>query len=133
MKRIVLLVVAMVLLVGFWAISGLQAKSQGQNAKVEKIVFCTGVESRDPIGEGDTFNASADRIYCWIKIVADNVPIEVKHIWYADNKKVAEIPLSVKYSSTRTWSNKSIWVAQWKVEVIDDTGEILATKTFTVK
>src|SRR5881397_2656932 len=101
--------------------------------EVEKIALGTGVESRELVGEATEFDVSAGRIYCWTKVVSQNVPTTIKHVWYTDEQQPAEVPLNIKYPVTRTWSNKAIWAGKWRVEVVSETGDVLASADFTVK
>src|SRR5213594_4128862 len=101
--------------------------------QVEKIALGTGVESRELVGEATEFDVSVGRIYCWTKIISQNVPTTIKHVWYADEQQVAEVPLNINYPSTRTWSSKAISAGKGRVEVVGETGEGLASTDFTVK
>src|SRR5437660_8841993 len=60
--------------------------------QVEKIALGTGVEARELVGEATEFDASVGRIYCWTRITSQNVPTTIKHVWYADGEKAAEVP-----------------------------------------
>jgi len=101
--------------------------------QVEKIALGTGLESRELVGEATEFDVSAGRIYCWTKITSENVPTTIKHVWYADAETAAEVPLNIKYPTTRTWSSKAIWAGKWRVDVVNETGDVLASTDFTVK
>ena len=101
--------------------------------QVEKIALGTGVESREVVGEATEFDVSAGRVYCWTRIVSQNVPTTIKHVWYTDEQTPAEVPLNVNYPTTRTWSSKTIGPGVWRVEVVSETGEVLASTGFTVK
>ena len=101
--------------------------------QVEKIALGTGLESRELVGEATEFDVSAGRIYCWTKITSENVPTTIKHVWYADAETAAEVPLNIKYPTTRTWSSKAIWAGKWRVDVVSETGDVLASTDFTVK
>ncbi|HVO33904.1 MAG TPA: DUF2914 domain-containing protein [Elusimicrobiota bacterium] len=103
------------------------------NVQVDKLIVGTAVENHEISGAATEFPASVERLYCWSKVTASNVPTTVKHVWYADGKKEAEVSLDVKYSSTRTWSSKSVWPGSWKVEAQDAAGDLLASMEFTVK
>jgi len=100
--------------------------------KVDKIVTAASVENREPVNETAAFDKSAGRVYTWTKITAPEVPVKIKHVYYADDKKVAEIELNVTTSPYRVWSSKSVWPGTWKVDVTDETGAVLATVQFTV-
>jgi len=100
--------------------------------KVEKIVTAAAVENREPVEETSAFDKSVGRVYTWTKIVTTETPVKIRHIYYADDKKVREIELDIKAKTYRVWSNKSVWPGSWKVEVTDEAGNVLATVTFTV-
>jgi DUF2914 family protein len=101
--------------------------------QVEKIALGTSVESRELVGEATEFDVSVGRIYCWMRINSQNVPATITHVWYADEQPAAEVPLNINYPSMRTWSSKAIWAGKWRVEVVTETGEVLAATDFTVK
>ena len=110
-----------------------QVQEAPKLVQVEKIALGTGLESRELVGEATEFDVSAGRIYCWTKIVSQNVPTTIKHVWYTDEQKPAEVTLDIKYPTTRTWSNKAIWAGKWRVEVVSEAGDVLASADFTVK
>lgn len=101
--------------------------------RVDKIVLCTDVQEREPVGEAGEFDISVERLWCWTRIIAENIPTTVKHVWYVDGKKTAEITLNVKYPRTRTWSNKAVGAGKWKVEVVSADGKVLAVAEAKVK
>src|SRR2546422_10622552 len=90
--------------------------------QVEKIALGTGVESRELVGEATEFDVSVGRIFCWTKIISQNVPATIKHVWYAGEQQVAEVPLNINFSSTRTWSSKAVSAGRWRVEGVGETG-----------
>jgi len=110
-----------------------QVQEAPKLVQVEKIALGTGLESRELVGESTEFDVSAGRVYCWTKIVSANVPTTIKHVWYADAETAAEVPLNIKYPTTRTWSSKAIWAGKWRVDVVSETGDVLASTDFTVK
>ena len=104
-----------------------------QGLKVEKAVAATSVENREPAGENKEFEASVGTVYCWTKIAATTVPTTIKHVWYAGDQKVFEKALDIKFPSTRTWSSKSVKAGNWRVDITDEAGAVLASVSFTVK
>jgi hypothetical protein len=104
-----------------------------QGLKVEKIVAATSVADREPVGESKEFEASVGKVYCWTKIVAKTAPARVKHVWYADDEKVFEQTLEIKYPSTRTWSCKSVKAGKWRVDVTDEAGAVVSSVGFAVR
>jgi hypothetical protein len=119
-----------------WSIAAAQEKAEkaaNPALSVEKIVVATSVENHEPMGESKEFEASVGTVYCWTKIAASTTPATIKHVWYLGEEKVFEIPLEIKYPSTRTWSSKTVQPGDWKVEVTDDAGTVLSSISFTVK
>lgn len=115
---------------------GAQTREMPQSEQtflVEKIVVATAVESREPVGESKEYDSSIEHVYCWMKISVKNVPMTVTHVWYAGDKKELEVPLTLRYSSTRTWSQKRVWPGKWRVDVVNDAGEVLSSVNFIVR
>jgi len=108
------------------------ADQLNQSVQIEKIAIGTGIQDRELVGQATEFSASLGRVYCWTKVIAQNVPTSVKHVWYLDGKKSVEITLNVKYPRTRTWSNKAIRPGSWKVEVLDESGSAVSSVEFKV-
>jgi len=103
---------------------------------VEAAVIATGVENLTPMGVADKFPADTGRLYCYSKIIGGGEGSSIKHIWYYGDKKVDEIILSIKSSSFRTYSYKTIssdWTGKWKVEIVADDGTILKTLEFVIE
>lgn len=133
MKKLLSFVACVLLAQGLAAAQEKSEKAASQDLKVEKIVVATSVENREPVGENTEFEALVGTVYCWTKITASTTPATIKHVWYLDDQKVFEIPLELKYASTRTWSSKTVSTGNWKVEVTDDAGTVLSSIGFTVK
>lgn len=108
------------------------AATPAANIKVEKIAVGSAIDNKEISGEAAQFAASVGRVYCWTKVTTDQTPVTIKHVWSADGKQEAEVPLDIKYDSMRTWSSKTVWPGSWKVDVVDDKGSVLSSKEFTV-
>ena len=108
------------------------AKTPASGAiSIEKMVTASSIENKDASGESTSFATGTDKVFCWMKISGPTGET-VKHVWYAEGKRVAEVPLALKYSTMRTWSQKTVWPGSWKVEAVDSTGVVLSTVEFTV-
>jgi hypothetical protein len=101
--------------------------------KILQIALGTGVESRELQGEAKEFDESVGRVTCWMKVSVPTAPRTLKHVWYRDDKKITEIPLTISYPTTRTWSNNRASIGNWQVAVLDEAGNELARESFTVK
>jgi hypothetical protein len=94
-----------------------------------RIVACTGVEAREPVGEAERFGAEVGRVYCFTEISGAEEPTTIFHVWYQDGVERARVELGVRAASWRTWSSKRIppaWAGDWKVVVEDAEGMALA-------
>ena len=104
-------------------------------SEVVDIKFAKRIENKEPVEVSDRFPNTIEKVYCWTKIRAFKTPTYVVHNWYYKDKLMASVKLDVKYSTFRTWSSKRMWkswVGKWKVEVLDEDGNIIAVKTFEV-
>jgi hypothetical protein len=101
--------------------------------KVDSILFATGIESRVPVGVSNVFEPTTRKVFCWTKISIDRAPVTVKHVWYNGDEKVFEMPLRLKYASGRLWSYKTVTPGDWKVDVVNEAGEVIGSATFTAK
>lgn len=102
--------------------------------KIEKIAVGTAVEQRELSGAASEFESTVGRLYCWTRYGGVTPPVDLKHVWYVDGKKEAEVVLSVKTESGRTWSSKSVWPGKWKVEVLGPSGDgEISSVEFVVK
>jgi hypothetical protein len=98
---------------------------------VDKLVLTTGIKDRQPIDESATFSAGFP-VYAWAKFSASATPATVKYVWSKDGKKSSEYPVELKSASTRWWASKKVSPGAWKVELVSDGGESLASASFTV-
>ncbi len=98
------------------------------------VAVGTAIQDRVLLGQATEFNASIGRIYCWSKITGKGTPATIKHVWYADGKILAEVPLKVERTPWRTWSDTTVRPGTWKVDVVEaGSGAVLASAAFTVK
>lgn len=100
-----------------------------------ELVIATGVEDREPAGEGTAFPADAGQLVAWSRVTgAEGTTIE--HVWrFPAGDIEAVVPLQIGGSPWRTWSTKRIppeWSGDWVVEVRDAGGNVIATANLTV-
>lgn len=100
-----------------------------------ELVIATGVEDREPVGEGTAFPAEVGQLAAWSQVTgAEGTTIE--HVWrFPAGEIEAVVPLQIGGSPWRTWSTKQIppeWSGDWVVEVRDAAGNVLATANITV-
>ena len=102
---------------------------------VAEASICRDVVNRQPVGAGDSFEASVGKLVCFTKITGAQSPTEISHAWYFGDTQRATVTLSVKSSSWRTHSTKRVQpheIGDWRVDVLGPRGEILQTLQFKI-
>jgi hypothetical protein len=103
---------------------------------VVKAVAGGGVQNRNPIETGNSFQWSMQRVYIWSMINCKNPPSSIRHIYYFKEQKVSEVLLDVKAPHWRTWSYKTIsdkrYIGKWRVDITSAEGKALKTIRFEV-
>ena len=105
--------------------------------KLNEIMICRGIYKRNPIKPGMNFINNVDSLFCYTKISNSGPKQEVKHIWYFEDMEITSVVYNIKPSfNYRSWSRKTIYpnqTGQWRVDVIDSYGNLLGTRSFTIK
>lgn len=108
----------------------------GGPLRVEVAVMATDVKSLEPAGVAQSFPSDVGRVYCFTRIAGAEAPTVIKHVWYRENVRMAEITLEVGSRDFRTYSYKTIlpeWTGRWRVDVTSEGGETIETLYFTVE
>lgn len=100
--------------------------------QVIEIAFTTEVSSRTPVTRANSFDESAGEVFFWNRILAKKLPTKIRHVWYRNDKKVADYDLNIRYKRTRVWTGKTVKSGQWRVEILDEAGEVVMTAMFPV-
>ncbi|MFA6583081.1 MAG: DUF2914 domain-containing protein [Elusimicrobiaceae bacterium] len=109
-----------------------QEEAKPVSVTIEKAVIAVSIDNKMPVGEAATFEENAGSVYCWSQIGEASEPTSIKHVWYHEGEKVAEIDLTAPAAGYRTWSNKKILPGLWKVEITDSANSVLKSLEFTV-
>ncbi len=98
----------------------------------------TEMDNRRPIGEAPAqLFVSPEQlltVYFYIEIVNHRAE-PVYFNWYRNNKRMAKVPIRPRHQHTKTFSSKYIdtyMVGDWRVELTNQTGELLAVSRFKV-
>ena len=103
--------------------------------EVVELKLAKGVENREPVDEGTTFEAGG-QVYTWVKLRVKEDETTIKMRWYIDDRPVyTSEPITVRRSSNwRTWLTKTLNRAgDWKIEVLDAADKPVHATDFTVK
>ncbi len=104
--------------------------------EVQTIAVCTSVENKQPVGTDTVFAANVGKLYCYTKVKSSIDTSSIAHVWLFNDKEMTKIDLAVKAKSWRTWSAKTIlpeWKGDWRVEVRDLAGNVLASASFKLQ
>ena len=122
-------IVGMVLAILVCVAPGALAEEAGATA-----VVCLKVENRAPVGAGERFPVEVGDLACFSELHGVSGPIH--HVWFFGGKNVRDIELAVKGERWRTWSVKRVpptAKGDWRVEVRDADGKVLATAKFSIE
>ncbi len=120
-------------LLGVLAASALAAPQKGLKVTAS---ICEGIEEREPVDKGESFTAQVGKLYCHTLVEGAEDSTAVTHIWYHGEKEMAKVTLPVRSSHWRTWSSKRIipqWTGWWRVDVLSEEGDTLASAYFVIK
>ena len=102
---------------------------------VSASAVCTAIADRMPEGTATEFSIDTPKIYYWTRIEGGE-GAEIKHVWYAGDTVISEVPLKVTTPSFRTWSSKTVYPGlegDLSVAVVDADGNELQKDTFQIK
>ncbi len=104
--------------------------------RAENVVIARAVEARNPVGVGTVFAGDAGQLFCHSLILGAEGQTTVHHVWYWNERKMADVPLTIRSPRFRTHSSKKIlphWTGPWRVEVVSSDGELLEKAAFVVQ
>jgi hypothetical protein len=101
---------------------------------VTELTLAREVVDRAPKGVTDRFAEGAE-VNCYTRIDNPNGGLRaIRHQYYFGDELKRSLELKVKGTTWRTWSNKRVYGrGDWRVDVVDEAGTVLATKPFVVK
>ena len=107
--------------------------SPPDEAVTVEIAIGKTIVDRMPTDTGSAFPPDVGQLVCWTKVTGA-AGTKITHVW-SHGPHMETIELNVGGSPWRTYSRRTVpaeWTGEWKVEVKDSAGTVLATKTFTV-
>ncbi len=103
--------------------------------EVLELKLAKGVENREPVDEGTTFEQGG-QVYTWVKLRVKEDETNIRMRWYIDDRPVyTSEPITVRRSSNwRTWLTKTLnRSGDWKVEILDADDKPVHAMGFAVK
>lgn len=137
MKKVsvVVLVVCLSVLGGI-ALAQQQAQPAAPGLNIARMEIASNVENREPVGIAATFPATQERVYCFLEFKDVTAETSVNVVWTLGMNEMGKVPLTVKpFSKYRTWAYKTIGglKGEWKVDVVDASGNVLKSATFKIE
>ncbi|MCK4503399.1 MAG: DUF2914 domain-containing protein [Desulfuromonadales bacterium] len=96
----------------------------------------TAIKQQMPVDKIELYRADFGKLYCFTRIVGADTNTEVTHVWYYQDSEMARVTLSVGSGDWRTYSSKRFlpqWAGAWRVVVLADDGNEIATIPFTLE
>jgi hypothetical protein len=103
--------------------------------RVENAAMGEDVVNREVVSQGASFSTSVGKLYCFSKIASIDSHTNVVHAWYYGSEERARVSLNVSPPAWRTYSSKVIQaheIGVWRVEILDQDGNLLDTVRFQV-
>ncbi len=102
---------------------------------ITRLVTCTGIVDREPVGAAETFAAETGTVYAFMEANDITADVELSFVWLHEGNETARITLPVRQGGRwRTFSSKKLGgrTGAWRVEIQDPSGTSLASAGFTV-
>ena len=109
--------------------------AEAASLKVAVGQITTAIDKQMPVDKIDTFKADYGKLFCFTRIVGATKETQVTHVWFYQDNEMARVVLPVKSSDWRTYSSKRFlpqWTGQWRVKILDEEGNELATIPFVL-
>lgn len=103
---------------------------------IARMEIAANVQNREPEGVATSFPSTQERVYCFLEFTNVSAETTVNVVWTLGMNEMGKVPLTVKaFSRYRTWAYKTIggMKGEWRVDVVDDSGNVLKSATFKVE
>lgn len=104
------------------------------NGSVQRALFTSNIEAREPVDELQEVEVTQERVYFFSELIGLEGQ-EVWHRWIYQGEVMAEVVFQVGGARWRVHSSKNLipdWTGEWKVEVVDGSGRVLASQSLAV-
>jgi hypothetical protein len=123
------------MMISLLALSGLLLSGLVQaEGSVARAIVTTGVAEREPVNDLERVLAGNEKVIFFTEL-RNMEGQTVKHRWSHGEQTLAEVEFQVGGPRWRVWSSKNLmpeWAGEWKAEVVDGEGNVVAEKSFTV-
>lgn len=114
------------------------SKPVSGSPSVQEMVIATDVKKLKPLGVGESFPATVEKLFCFTRIAGMSAKAETKvhHFWFYGDRLVQVMVLPVKGFNWRTYSSRTIppeWTGSWRVDITAEDGTLLKSVSFTIQ
>jgi hypothetical protein len=105
-----------------------------QTAVTAEVAIARSVEANMPVDTASNFAADVGTVVCWTRITGATAGSKITHVWI-HGADTSNVDLNIGGSPWRTYSRKTIGAGgsgEWTVQIKDDQGTTIATRTFTI-
>ena len=99
-----------------------------------EVAIGKSIDKNMPVDTASSFAADVGSVVAWTRVTGADAGTTITHAWI-HGADTAKVELKVGGSPWRTYSRKTIGsdaTGDWKVEVMDSSGKVLASKSFKV-
>jgi len=103
---------------------------------IARLVLCSGLENREPVGAAESFTASAEKVYCFIEARDVSAESTLTVAWKLDGKEICRTDLVLKAGArwrTNAYKTVSGMPGAWEVTLLDSDGKEIRTASFKVE
>ena len=110
-------------------------QANGEMAEAKRAILTSGIESREPVDNlnDTTISIQNNKVYFFTEIL-NQANTAITHRWFKNGKLEAEVVLRIGSDRWRTYSSKNLvpdyHQGSWQVEVVSQSGKLLATHSF---
>jgi hypothetical protein len=125
------------LFIGLFFLLPFQVLAQEGPLGVTEMSITTRIVRGNPVDSVQSISSSSiHELYCFTKITAsEDAESQIVHEWYRNDELVSRCVLPVRGTTWRTYSKKLVssdMAGDWRVDVLDSTGNLLKTVKFTL-
>jgi len=104
--------------------------------EITEVVIAEGVDNLVPTGVVESFSPGVGRLFCFTRVEGAVGETVIKHLWFYEDRLMADVTLPVRSENWRTYSSKRIlkaWKGNWRVDITDGNGLLLKVIHFRIE
>ena len=105
-----------------------------QGTVTAEVAIGKSIDKAMPVDTASAFPADVGTVVAWTRVTGAGAGSKITHAWI-HGSDTAKVELKIGGSPWRTFSRRTIGAhatGDWKVEMMDEAGKVLATKSFKV-